>query len=420
MAHVEDRWHVTVKGPDGKPAKRRTARHPASGGNPNARRWRSRYLDPDGRERSRSFSTKVMAEKFLTEVEHSKLAGSYRDPDAGRVTLRKYAAGWAEGYPADSSRGETIRRHLGNHILPKLGAVTLAQLAARPSMIQQWLTGLQLADAGASQVAIVLSSILNAAVDDELIGRNPCTVKSVRMPSQPHRKVTPWTAAQIAAIRAGLPVRWQAVADCGAGLGLRQGECFGLAADAAGFLQRSVHVTRQVKRVNGRLWFALPKGGKEREVPLAGEVSLRLAAHMQAYPPAEVTLPWNEPGSKRHGEMVTAALLFTARKGGAVNASTFNTTAWRPARESAGLASGGLHQLRHYYASVLLAGGVDIKALSEYLGHADATVTLRVYAHLMPSAEGRALRAVEDALAQAVASSDTSAYRSIHGTDEQG
>jgi hypothetical protein len=61
----------------------------------------------------------------------------------------------------------------------------------------------------------------------------------------------------------------------------------------------------------------------------------------------------------------------------------------------------GVHQLRHYYASVLLAGGVDIKALSEYLGHHDPAVTLRIYAHLMPSAEGRALRAIEAAFAEA-------------------
>ncbi len=57
-----------------------------------------------------------------------------------------------------------------------------------------------------------------------------------------------------------------------------------------------------------------------------------------------------------------------------------------------------MHALRHYYASVLLAGGVDVRALSEYLGHHDPAVTLRIYAHLMPSAEARALRAVEDAL----------------------
>ena len=160
-------------------------------------------------------------------------------------------------------------------------------------------------------------------------------------------------------------------------------------------------MTRQVKRVNGRMWFSLPKGGKEREVPLAGHVALRLAAQIEAYPPVEVTLPWNEPGNlKKHGKPVTFPLLFT-KAGGSLNHSTFNTMAWRPARNAAGIGDGGLHQLRHLFASALLAGGVDIKAVSEYLGHHDPAVTLRIYAHLMPSAEGRALRAIEAAFAEA-------------------
>ena len=58
------------------------------------------------------------------------------------------------------------------------------------------------------------------------------------------------------------------------------------------------------------------------------------------------------------------------------------------------MTSGGPHQLRHFYASVLLAGGVDIKALSEYLGHHDPAMTLRIYAHLMP--ECRRPRAAGD------------------------
>ena len=64
---------------------------------------------PDGRERSRSFTTKAAADNFLTQVEHSKLAGSYRDPDAGRVTLRKYAEEWARRYNASNdSDGQTV------------------------------------------------------------------------------------------------------------------------------------------------------------------------------------------------------------------------------------------------------------------------------------------------------------------------
>jgi len=92
--------------------------------------------------------------------------------------------------------------------------------------------------------------------------------------------------------------------------------------------------------------------------------------------------------------------MFT-KNGGAINPSTFNTMAWRPARNAAGIAEGGLHEMRHLFASALLAGGVDIRALSEYLGHHDATVTLRIYAHLMPSARGRALRAIKAAFAEA-------------------
>jgi len=49
----------------------------------------------------------------------------------------------------------------------------------------------------------------------------------------------------------------------------------------------------------------------------------------------------------------------------------------------------------------MLAGGVDIKALSEYLGHHNPAAPLRIYAHLMLTAEGRALRAIEAAFAEA-------------------
>jgi hypothetical protein len=83
MAHVEDRWFRTVKDPDGKPVRERTGRHGKG------YRWRARYVDPDGRERNRSFATRVTAERFLAEVEHSKIAGTCRDPDAGRISLRK-------------------------------------------------------------------------------------------------------------------------------------------------------------------------------------------------------------------------------------------------------------------------------------------------------------------------------------------
>ncbi|WSG72318.1 tyrosine-type recombinase/integrase [Nonomuraea glycinis] len=51
---------------------------------------------------------------------------------------------------------------------------------------------------------------------------------------------------------------------------------------------------------------------------------------------------------------------------------------------------------RHYYASVMLAGGVSVRELAKYLGHADPGFTLRVYAHMMPGSHDRARKAIDD------------------------
>ncbi|CAM5441337.1 hypothetical protein GCM10010222_77380 [Streptomyces tanashiensis] len=57
-----------------------------------------------------------------------------------------------------------------------------------------------------------------------------------------------------------------------------------------------------------------------------------------------------------------------------------------------------MHALRHFYVSVLLDAGESIKAVSEYLGHSDPGLTLKVYAHLMPSSRDRARQALGRAL----------------------
>ncbi|WP_406418788.1 tyrosine-type recombinase/integrase [Streptomyces sp. NBC_00842] len=56
-----------------------------------------------------------------------------------------------------------------------------------------------------------------------------------------------------------------------------------------------------------------------------------------------------------------------------------------------------MHALRHYYASVLLDAGENIKALAQYLGHSDPGFTLRTYTHLMPNSQDRARKAIDAA-----------------------
>ena len=76
-----------------------------------------------------------------------------------------------------------------------------------------------------------------------------------------------------------------------------------------------------------------------------------------------------------------------------------NRHIWQPELRKAGIPqqrSNMMHGARHLYASVQLEAGTSIRALAEYLGHADPGFTLRTYTHLMPQAEDKAKRAVDE------------------------
>jgi integrase len=190
--------------------------------------------------------------------------------------------------------------------------------------------------------------------------------------------------------------RYRITVDLGAGCGMRQGEIFALSPDDLDPSRPILYIRRQIKLVNHKLFFALPKGGKVREVPLPDSVAERLTAHAATYPPAPVTLPW---GSSTGDPRTVTLVLYTASFQ-AVTRSAYNSTIWKPALRAAGVPTtprNGIHILRHTYASVLLNAGESIKALAVYLGHADPGFTLRIYTHLLPTSEDRTRRAIDEA-----------------------
>ena len=386
MARIYDRWWKTVDG-----QKVETAAHGVE------RRWQVRYDDPDGRERTRTFRRKPDAQRFLDETTTDLVTGRYIDPRAGRVRLQDFAERWLAAQVFDVTTRANVASRLSVHVYPHLGDIEVR--AIKPSTVQGWLRGRVQAGCAPSHVRVVLtnlSSILAAAMADGLISTNPCSSPVVKAPRAEHRKVVPWTIKQVQAITAAHPVRYRAVPVVGGGLGLRQGEVFGLRVEDIDFLRRRVLVRRQVKLVKGRPVFAPPKGGREREIPLPDIVSVALAEHLRRFPPVKVTLPWLDHG----GRDETATLVFSTATGSVVNRNRYNDQTWKPALESAGLEptrDHGMHSLRHHFASVLLDGGVSIRAVAQYLGHADPGFTLRVYSHLMPDTEDRARAAIDAA-----------------------
>ncbi|MFD8450257.1 tyrosine-type recombinase/integrase [Streptomyces coelicoflavus] len=400
--HIQDRWYKVSTGPNGKAVKVKTDRH-GSG-----LRYRARYVGPDGSEKSKSFpdGKKRLAEKWLSAIETDMTRGQYTDPNSVRITFREYAEKWLDSKTSSPMTRKELGRRLRLHAYPVIGSRPVGTF--RPEHIRGLLAALEakpgVSPAYARNIFADVQSVLSAAVDDSLLSRNPCSARTVRRPRLDAHPVIPWTFAQVLAVRTALLERYRPMVDVGAGCGLRQGEVFGLAEDAIDTDGRTLHVVRQIKHVEGHPVFALPKGGKKRDVPLPDSVAEALRAHRDVCKPVEITLPWGVP----EGPKVSARLLFTAEQGGMVWRSNFNGKEWKPALAAAGLIPDagedgkyesarehGMHALRHFYASALLDAGENIKAVSEYMGHADPGMTLRVYAHLMPDSRERARRAID-------------------------
>ncbi|KOG09704.1 MULTISPECIES: tyrosine-type recombinase/integrase [Streptomyces] len=402
--HIQDRWFKTEKDAEGKSHLAKTDRYGLG------LRYRARYIGPDGTEKSKSFPDKQkrLAAQWLAHIEADMSRGQYVDPRASRVTFQQYAEKWLRTHQADPNTGFSMESQLKLHAFPYIGSRPLGSF--RPEHIRDWLTQLAAARVVGSYARVIYSNVrlvLNAAVDDGHLTKNPCAARSVKAPAVEEKRVTPWTPERVFAVRAALPERFQAMVDAGAGCGMRQGEILGLAVDAVDFTSDTVHVVRQLKLSRGKPVFAPPKGGKLRDVPLAAPVADALRLHMKRFPPVDITLPWMVQG----GEPVTHRLLFTAPLGNHVWRGMFNSDQWKPALAAAGVIrerkedeetyaaarEHGMHALRHFYASVLLDAGENIKALAEYLGHSDPGLTLRVYAHLMPSSRERTRSAIASA-----------------------
>ncbi|MEV5157879.1 site-specific integrase [Streptomyces sp. NPDC053728] len=388
--HIQDRWYKTEPGPTGKAVRVRTDRYGIG------LRYRARYIGPDGTEKSKSFPDKQKrkAETWLSNVEADMSRGQYIDPRAGRLTVQQHADRWLGSLTQDPGTFVGTKQRIRLHVVPYLGSRSLDSL--RPIHIREWLRKLEDAGLALSYQRVIfanLNAMLGAAVDDRLIPENPCRSSSVKTPKPESRRITPWSRQRVLAVRSELPARYRAVVDLAGGCGMRQGEVLGLSVDDVDVSEGMVQIVRQVKLINGRQVFALPKGGKTRTVPLPEVVARALEAHLAEFEPKPVTLPWRSVD----GPPTTANLYFRNAEGRAVIRTVFNTKAWQPALDASGVPRGrenGMHALRHFYASVLLDAGESIKALSEYLGHHDPGFTLRTYTHLMPSSEKRTREAV--------------------------
>jgi integrase len=230
-------------------------------------------------------------------------------------------------------------------------------------------------------------------------------------------RIVTWGDETVRRVVEAHPAPYRAIPVLGAAAGLRQGELFGLGEEDIDFDAMEIHVRRQIKRLGSSYVFALPKSDQERTVPMSDGAAEVLRRHIESSRIRPYSLPWEKP----NGEEVSVRLLFRWRDDKHIRARGYNEQIWKPALVAADvipspvrnekgalvyLASrkDGMHALRHYYASVTLADGVNIRELSEYLGHGDPGFTLRLYTHMLPSSHQRARMAIGSRLGAMFAS----------------
>ena len=368
MAHVEDRWEKVVDG-----ERVRTSRY-GSG-----KRWRARYVDGDGRERSQTFGRKGDAERFLVATEADLLRGTYVDPRRAQLRLADYADRWLAAQTLRPSSRRTYEIYLRTRILPQLGARALGSLT--PTDVRGLLTTLHgdLAPITVHHVHGLLATIMRAAMEDGYLSRNPCARTA---PSKgPRAKIRPLTVEQVQAVVRELPDRFRVAALLGAGCGLRVGEALGLRIRSVDFRLGELSIVEQLQLLPGAPpVLVVPKTHSSiRSTPLPATVAEALRDHLVRWP-------------GRPDELV-----LRSRAGGPVWPNTFHSHVWRPAAVRAGLGTTRFHELRHFYATALIRNGESVKTVQAALGHSSAVETLETYAGLWPDAEQRT-RAVVDGL----------------------
>ena len=91
-------------------------------------------------------------------------------------------------------------------------------------------------------------------------------------------------------------------------------------------------------------------------------------------------------------------LIFTGPDGAPLDWEHFTERQFRPILAGLGLPPRRFHDLRHTFATLMLAAGVNPKVVSEALGHATVEMTLNTYSHVLPTMQADAARALESLL----------------------
>jgi integrase len=250
---------------------------------------------------------------------------------------------------------------LQKYLVPTLGHVPLAKLT--PTLVRTWHAELvrTAKPTPTRQAYSLLRAMLNTAVADELISRNPCTVRGAGVSRTAERTVA--TIAQVNALADAVPPRYRMLILLAAWSGARWGELVALTRDSLDLERGTITIDRQyVELRNGSLVLDTPKtSAGVRTVHIPPHLLEELQAHLET---------WTTEQSP---------VIFPNSKDEPIRRASWRSV-WLLARDRAGLPQFRFHDLRHTGNTLAAATGASTKELMSRMGHASMRAAL-IYQH---------------------------------------
>lgn len=353
-------------------------------------RWEARISLPDGSRKSFYGKTRQEVAKRLSEARHEVDRG-FSLPDE-RLMVGQYLANWFEGtrlYVKPSSR-RRYRVHIFLHLIPGLGQIPLSKLTVQQiqvfyaSKLDAGLTGTTL-----HHLHAVLRQALKQAVQLGLVPHN--VTDQMKAPRRTDRQMSPLTEDQAQQFReCVVGDRFEALYALALTTGMREGELLALRWQDVNLEQASLQVRMGLQGDEQGYRLAETKTAhSQRTIGLTKTAVAALRAHWVRQQEERLALgpAWD----------TALDLVFPNAIGSPVGSPAFIRRRFKMALGKAGLPDIRFHDLRHTAATILLSHGVNVKVVSEMLGHADIATTLQTYAHVIPHMQ-QAVVDVMDAL----------------------
>jgi integrase len=304
-----------------------------------------------------------------------------------KVTLRAYLSEWIDAYQGNGRRGfrENTRaeyrrlldsyahRFFGERL--RLTDVTTLHL----SDYVRWLAdpskqeGKRLSDSSIANAVVPVRAALATAKRDGLVRANSADGLALptreRIDDEEEEEVKALSRSQLEALLCLTPRRYALLVELIASTGLRVSEAIGLQRRHLQLDGSKPHLRVRRAIVRGRVEPPKSRHGK-RTVPLAQQLVFKLRAHLG-----------------EQSEQGADALVFPSRNGTPLDPDNMRSRMLKPLMEEVGAPWAAWHTLRHTYASLQLARGVNVVQLSRALGHHSASFTLDVYVHLLEGEE---------------------------------